>query len=219
MFQNRTNSRQINRFSIINDMHRMGIAHIDANSRRQIRLSQINIHCVHIMGQRNIRPITFRRTHINRDQITVAAGVNHPALCFHADGICAGFRHHQISDTAAAIAASGGHTAVTVHNMHGDIGNRRWRDDQNLIAANAKMTVSNMAGLIFGQIKTCRRPARARIKHDKIIADPLHFDEFNLHIHASVDGDSSYTYAEDIRRFTLFAKRYGGISKGLTSQR
>ena len=62
------------------------------------------------------------------------------------------------------------------------VGSGRWGDDEDLVATDAEATITDAPDLIGAQLQGAAR----RVEHDEVVAQAVHFGEFNTHVG---DGD------------------------------
>jgi hypothetical protein len=121
-------------------------------------------------------------THIHRDIIaSFHLQIYHAARGFDRDAPAV--RHATLGDkackTARTVTALRHLAAVSIENAvtKFGIGLRRPFDQQQLVATDAKMAVGDKSHVFGGQVNRLID----RIDHNKIVADAVHFSEFDLH--------------------------------------
>jgi len=128
------------------------------------------------MRQRDVLPAQPGRTHIDGDAaFRGLAALQQPAAGLDHQRLGARVGHHQGGDTARAVAAGARFGAVGVEDAHEHVGARALRrlDHQQLVEADAAVTVGDAAGLV-GMDRD--RPL-ARVQHDEVVAQPVHLPE------------------------------------------
>jgi hypothetical protein len=125
------------------------------------------------MGERDVLPIQFGNTDVHRHQaIARIAADQKSAFAVEPDFGPSALIHQQPADAARGVAAGFHFAAIRIEKPQHRVGAFVPRRDQHQrVAANAEMTVGNGA-----------RPGRrhrdglfARIEHDEIVAQALHF--------------------------------------------
>ena len=175
MFGKRTKPRQIDRLCIIDKDNGMRVSHRMAHRIAKTVNSQWHRARVDLMRQRHIAPTRRHLSHIDRNLATIRAPGPQPAgIGLDADLVATVALHHQIGDTACAIATGRRVRAIMVQDVHADIGNIGVADHQDLIAADAKPPV--------GKPRRRRhtngsRTAGAPVENDEIISKAVHFQK------------------------------------------
>ena len=162
--------RHVDRVGIRDEQHAMRVSH--ANGNRST--GQWQVQRIHGPGKRHLGPVQLRLAHVDADQpIGAAQGVQCAACRADAHAVLPCPPHHMIRDAARGIAAGAGPGAVAVPEIQRDIGVIRIPDFRQLVESDAAIAVPQRAC----QRSRCHRPASARVDHDKVVAQPMHFHE------------------------------------------
>ena len=113
----------IDRLGVIDEEHRMGIAHADGDGGPQLRVAHVEFQGVHFALQRNVAPLEAGGAHIDDDQVIVgAAALDGTGRGIDDHMIAPGLIHQKQGDAARAVAAGFGHAAVGVADFHTGVG-------------------------------------------------------------------------------------------------
>ena len=128
---------------------------------------------VHAIGKRDRVPFETGFTHIDTG-----------AACRRFDADCATCRFNicwramEEGNGAAGVATGSDLAAILIEDPHAEIGSAAWLQKDQLIAPDPGATVGERAGDAAIDV---RQVLCASIKHDKVIAQSMHFGEIDAH--------------------------------------
>lgn len=167
---------EIHRRQILDEKDGMRIADIDGHRIAQRAGANAEMQRIRRLSQGNAPPIEADLSHVDADRPSVRRlGVEDARRGLYSGVRTIGLAHHHRRHAARGVAARANLAAVGVADAHGNVGARiagRLDDDQ-LIAANARMPIRQFAHLSGGK----RNAPPARIDDDEVVAETMHFDE------------------------------------------
>ena len=176
MLEHRPQAGEIDRFDAIDEERRMRISDICAGRLRERAQRQIGAVGIHRPGKRDLAPPRPRRPHIDGDMpVRQDFGFEQPGRGLDPNPWVTRLAVQQFGDTAGGIAAGLGLAAVRIADPHQELSRgmtRRLEQDQ-LIATDTGAPIGKRG---YG-LGTHRDRGTTKIEHDKIIAEPVHFQE------------------------------------------
>ncbi len=176
MFQPGADFGDRHRFGIVDEKHGVRVAHADAGRIGERAFRNAEMQRVAVLRKRNILPVERRAAHIDRHAaVAVALAIEHAGDALERDFGLSGLLHQQRGGAAGAVAAGAGFRTVAVQEGEAVVrqAGGRWRDDDELVAADAPVAVGDPrcrpgAG---------RRRAVPQVQHHEVVAGSVHLHE------------------------------------------
>ena len=176
VFEMRPEPFYIDRFHVIDEKHRMGIAHADGDGGAQLRIAHVDFQAVHFALQGNVAPVEAGRPHIDGDQaIARPAAFDGAGRAFDDHAVAPALIHQIPGDAARPVAAGLGEAAVGVADVHAGVSALAGGglDDDDLIATHPGAPIGDGAQAGGVQLDG-RGPA---VEDHEIVAQSLHLYE------------------------------------------
>ena len=175
----RADLRDVIGVHVLDEEHRMRIAHRDDRRQRQDRLVdrpdlQVDAAHVHFLRQRNIGPAHQGRAHVDRDQAALGAeGLQHVGFGLDRDPVLAGLGEDEVADAARGISAGIDLAAIGVPDPHEHVLGGIALQRDHLVRLEVG---GNLADLLHA-----RRERRGpRVENGKRVAGTVHLPELHV---------------------------------------